>query len=653
MSSAWSSMSCVWVLSVLWLCVSHLVPFSVFLLFHSSSTLTLSWTFSSIWSSSGRFSAGTPPNEESGPLAENTSFHKLWAQHPWRLSRLRDQLNLPPRAFQRHDGLVRGNELRDHRQSTLFTTIHSVARKTSRRKTSLLKKVCCQLSPCQCVVQERGDPCMNSVRKSRNRQNQVATQKMSESIFSLNDKEQIFADCRAEIQKHDVQTDSDRRSMRDLSGIIVSQRGEINRALAGDGNFDEINNFFMKKKIENFLKLIWEVSLRWKNWSDFRVLHSTQLQKEDCDDRDTSLELTIKIQELLNEMNCLSGLTDAESVRNGHSHVTNQPVSFPPHPILGGMPSRSIGMPSRLKGRQAFLTHMVYRETFASPDASSTAPYPQELNPWSSRISEPIHSTTTEKNENQTPVQDQRCQSGPSAKDSVIPSGRDSLKDYEADQQRLQISDLHFDKFPTPATFACWKIRFKIEVCTCSQLPKEALHWIKEVEMVDSVDELKTSSSIRGISMSNFEVLDGKIASELNRIINNSHFKRRVILEVQKSRKRNVSVVDHKSITWSTSTSLPLEPTILSRIMPKYITTGFRNDDIQEFDSKWDGILVYDENPTWWYLGRIVQMKNTRVWQAQDRIGIVRPGDSSKEVRTWLSQIESYGEEKYRTKNSK
>ena len=70
-----------------------------------------------------------------------------------------------------------------------------------------------------------------------------------------------------------------------------------------------------------------------------------------------------------------------------------------------------------------------------------------------------------------------------------------------ADQQRLQISDLHFDKFPTPATFACWKIRFKTEVCTCSQFPTEAMHWIKEVEMVDSVDEFKSSSSIRGIRM--------------------------------------------------------------------------------------------------------------------------------------------------------
>ena len=78
---------------------------------------------------------------------------------------------------------------------------------------------------------------------------------------------------------------------------------------------------------------------------------------------------------------------------------------------------------------------------------------------------------------------------------------------------------LHFDKFPTPATFACWKIRFKTEVCTCSQFPTEAMQWIKEVEMVDSVDDLRSSSSIRGISMPNFEVLDARIASALNKII--------------------------------------------------------------------------------------------------------------------------------------
>ena len=173
-----------------------------------------------------------------------------------------------------------------------------------------------------------------------------------------------------------------------------------------------------------------------------------------------------------------------ESVRIGNSHVTSQPVSFPPHPTPGGMLSRPIGMPSRREGPNVF----------ANSVASSSAPYPQELNPCSSGREETIRSSTVEKSEKQTPVQDQRCQSGPSAKSSVIFSGGDSSKNYGADQQRLQISDLHFDKFPTPATFACWKIRFKTEVCTCSQFPTEAMLWIKEVEMVDSVDDLMSYS---------------------------------------------------------------------------------------------------------------------------------------------------------------
>ena len=86
------------------------------------------------------------------------------------------------------------------------------------------------------------------------------------------------------------------------------------------------------------------------------------------------------------------------------------------------------------------------------------------------------------RSESQTPVQDQRCQSGPSARNSVIPSEGDFSKNSGADQQRLQISDLHFDKFPTPATFACWKMRFKIEVCIWSQILADAMLWIKDVE---------------------------------------------------------------------------------------------------------------------------------------------------------------------------
>ena len=64
------------------------------------------------------------------------------------------------------------------------------------------------------------------------------------------------------------------------------------------------------------------------------------------------------------------------------------------------------------------------------------------------------------------------------------------------------------------------------------------MQWIKEVEMVDSVDDLKSSSSVRGIRMPDFEVLDARIASALNKIIHTSHFKRRVSLEEQTGQKR-------------------------------------------------------------------------------------------------------------------
>ena len=113
----------------------------------------------------------------------------------------------------------------------------------------------------------------------------------------------------------------------------------------------------------------------------------------------------------------------------------------------------------------------------------------------------------------------------------------DSSKDYGADQQRLQISDLHFDQFRTPTTFAGWKVRFKTEVSTCSQFPTEAMLWIKEVEVVESVDDLKCSRSARGSPGPNFELLDARIASALNKIIQNIRFKNKVSLEEMKSHK--------------------------------------------------------------------------------------------------------------------
>ena len=56
--------------------------------------------------------------------------------------------------------------------------------------------------------------------------------------------------------------------------------------------------------------------------------------------------------------------------------------------------------------------------------------------------------------------------------------------------------------------------------------------------MVDSMDELKSSRSVAGKNFQNFEMLDAKIASALNKIIQNSYFsKKKVSLEEQKVQK--------------------------------------------------------------------------------------------------------------------
>ena len=112
------------------------------------------------------------------------------------------------------------------------------------------------------------------------------------------------------------------------------------------------------------------------------------------------------------------------------------------------------------------------------------------------------------------------------------------------------------------------------------------------MELVDSVDELTSSSSIRGISMPNFEVLDARIASALNKIIHNSHFKRRISLGEQKGQKQD-RFLRSRQIAYLIYDYFRV--TGIHDSVENYadlFTISLRNDDIQEFDSKWDGILL-------------------------------------------------------------
>ena len=58
------------------------------------------------------------------------------------------------------------------------------------------------------------------------------------------------------------------------------------------------------------------------------------------EDQKTIMELSGRLQELQNEVNCMNDskdFQDAESVRSGNSHVTSQPGVFPKHPPFEGL----------------------------------------------------------------------------------------------------------------------------------------------------------------------------------------------------------------------------------------------------------------------------------------------------------------------------
>ena len=130
--------------------------------------------------------------------------------------------------------------------------------------------------------------------------------------------------------------------------------------------------------------------------------------------------------------------------------------------------------------------------------------------------------------------------------------------------------------------------------------------------MVESVDDLKSSCSIGGIRTPAFEVLDAKIASALSRIIQNTRFKKKVSLEEQKAQKddwflrgRQIAYLIYECFRVTGANDS------VENYADLFTIIVLRNDDIQEFDSKWDGILLsMTQIPS--DLGRIVQIKNTR-----------------------------------------
>ena len=108
--------------------------------------------------------------------------------------------------------------------------------RTEDKLITLEKNVCRQLSFFSVCHARTGRPVHELSSLSSRSREKPSRDSENERIRILieRQKEQILSDFRAEIHKHEFQADADRRSIQELSGIIESQRKDIDHTLACD-----------------------------------------------------------------------------------------------------------------------------------------------------------------------------------------------------------------------------------------------------------------------------------------------------------------------------------------------------------------------------------------------------------------------------------
>ena len=211
------------------------------------------------------------------------------------------------------------------------------------------------------------------------------------------------------------------------------------------------------------------------------------------------------MQEQMNSMSDSGDFQDVESKICGRlSHVSSQLVMIPSSRSLLSRDERlpletwnQSGLQENVFGNQV--------STFDSPRdlpqrmQSDDVQRNREAVPEAERTKT---SHTSEDRQSRDTIPMSTFARRPSTMSSSIPV--DLPQNYMVGQQRQQIPKLQFDKFLNPQSLFVWKIRFKTQVTTCSDFPLKQMLCIKEVEMVGSLDEFKSSRSVCGRNFPKF-----------------------------------------------------------------------------------------------------------------------------------------------------
>ena len=300
-------------------------------------------------------------------------------------------------------------------------------------------------------------------------------------------------------------------------------------------SIDEINNFYMDNywnKLGIFVKLIWKVSMRWKNWRNFKAPRSTQSRGQNWSKievlslnsrpefRNYRMKLIVwMVREIFKMLNQYAVHNPTLPVNQCFSHLFR---------YLKGCWDILAYRRAAKKGRQVSGTRMVYRETFLQ-------------------------------------IQ-RRLLQHLIRKSQILGS--------------LMYQNTHHHMWWVKA-----KHQFTTSYGSYAMDQRSGVGWFSEWSKIFVLFERNSNAKLWSTRCEDRFSTESSITPRS---------KERSVWRNKKPKKRTVSFVEDRSLTWSTSTSGSLEPMILSRIVPTYSLLLFEmmifRNSIQnwtEFSSRW------------------------------------------------------------------
>ena len=158
-------------------------------------------------------------------------------------------------------------------------------------------------------------------------------------------KEQILAQCQARTNRHEFRDAYDRRSLLKLGEIVESQQEELHLARAEEVQQRD-QQLLQGQVLQQNLELCEAHQRSLTEMEELREFQSstfdTIARRKLVKDQNTILELSVRIQELKNEINGMNDsrdFLDAESIRMWKfpRYQSTSVIPIPPHPIPEGM----------------------------------------------------------------------------------------------------------------------------------------------------------------------------------------------------------------------------------------------------------------------------------------------------------------------------